>query len=53
MRGRGGALLLLLLAVQAGAQKKFLEKVSKKTTTAKPHLLQTGDGELAHPSSWL
>ena len=46
-----GALALgLLLAIghwgSVAAQKKFLEKVKKKTTTEKPRLLQTGDGEI-------
>ena len=52
-RVRQGAALVLLLALgqwgAVAAQKKFLEKVKKKTTTEKPRLLQTGDGEIWQP----
>ena len=42
-------LVLVLLATgPAGAQKKLREKVQKKTTTEKPRLLVTGDGEWLH-----
>ena len=53
-RVRQGLALGLLLAIghwgTGVAQKKFLEKVKKKTTTEKPRLLQTGDGEIWQPA---